>query len=75
MHAARCDADLGAEAEFATIGELCRGIVQNNRRIDFRQEALGRRPILGHDRVGVMRAMPFDVLDRPIQPVDHATAQ
>jgi hypothetical protein len=29
------DADLGAEAELAAIGELRRGIVQNDRRIDF----------------------------------------
>ena len=29
------DADLGAEAELAAIGELRRSIVQNDRRIDF----------------------------------------
>jgi hypothetical protein len=41
MHAAGGDADLGAEAELAAIGELGRGVVQHDGRIDLGQEALG----------------------------------
>ena len=36
------DADLGSEAELAAVGELGRGVVQHDGRIDLRQEALGR---------------------------------
>ena len=35
VEAAGRDADLGAEAELAAIGELRRGVVQHDRRIDF----------------------------------------
>ena len=67
VHAARRDADLGAEAEFAAIGELGRGIVQHDRGIDLFQEALGRGGVLGDDAIGVMRAVALDMLDRCIQ--------
>ncbi len=40
MHPPGGDADLGAEAELAAVGELRRGIVQHDRRIDFAQEFL-----------------------------------
>ncbi len=46
MHAPGGDADLGAEAELAAVGELRRGIVQNDGGIDLAQEALRRRLIL-----------------------------
>ncbi len=45
VHAAGGDADLGAEAELAAVGELGRGVVQDDRRIDLGEEALGRRRI------------------------------
>ena len=37
------DADLGAEAELAAIGELGRGVVQDDGAVDLGEEALGRR--------------------------------
>ena len=44
------DADLGAEAELAAVGELRRGVVQHDRGIDLAQEFLRRRLVLGDDR-------------------------
>ena len=38
MEAAGGDADLGAEAELAAIGELGRGVVQHDRGIDLVEE-------------------------------------
>src|SRR6185437_17180698 len=46
MQPPRRDSDLGAEAEFAAIGELGRGIMQHDRRVYFAQELLCRRPIV-----------------------------
>src|SRR6266850_7057245 len=43
--------DLRAEAELAAVGELRRGVVQHDRRIDFAEEFLGGLGILGHDRI------------------------
>src|SRR5882762_7659428 len=45
------DADLGAEAELAAIGELRRGVVQHDRGIDLRQEFLRRGGVIGDDGV------------------------
>src|SRR5580704_4377325 len=53
MHAAGSDADLGAEAELAAVGELRRGVVQHDRGIHFAQELVGGLLVLGHDRVGM----------------------
>src|SRR5262249_61762992 len=47
------DADLCAHAEFTAIGELGRGVVQNDRAVDAGQEALGRGTILGNNAIGV----------------------
>src|SRR5580658_10663094 len=60
------DADLGAEAEFAAVGELRRGVMQHDRRIDLAQEFLRYDLVLGDDRVGVVRAVALDVIDRRI---------
>src|SRR5438093_5731131 len=49
--------DLGAEAELAAIGELRRCVVQHDCGIDLAEEFLGDLRILGHDRVGVARAV------------------
>src|SRR3954452_23310503 len=49
--------DLGAEAELAAVGELGRCVVQHDRRIDLAEEFRGGLYILGHDRVGVARAV------------------
>src|SRR5216683_2929073 len=47
VEAAGGDADLGAETELAAVGELGRGVVQHDRRIDLGQEFLRRRLVLG----------------------------
>ncbi len=67
------DADLGAEAELAAVGELRRGVVQHDRRIDLVEELLGCRRVLGDDRVGVVRAVISDVRDRRVEAVDDAS--
>ena len=72
MHPPGGDADLGAEAELAAIGELRRGVVQDDRRIDLGEEALRRRLILGDDGIGVVRAVGLDMRDRRVEPVDDA---
>src|SRR5436190_21220594 len=64
------DADLGAEAELAAIGELRRGVVQHDRRVDLVEEFLCGLRILGHDRVGVARAVIMDMGDRFIDAAD-----
>src|SRR5438094_8076935 len=51
------DADLGAHAELAAIGELGRGVDQHDGAVDLAQKAFGGRLVLGHDRVGVVRAV------------------
>src|SRR4029453_12914045 len=56
MEAAGGDADLGAEAELAAIGELGRGVVQHDRGIDLVEEFFRRSVIFRHDRIGVVRA-------------------
>src|SRR5262245_25469006 len=66
------DPDLRAEAELAAIGELRRGVVQHDRRVDFAEEFPGRLGVLGHDRVGVARAVVLDMRDRPVDAVDDA---
>src|ERR1700722_5573526 len=69
MEAAGRDADLGPEAELAAVGELGRGIVQNNGRIDLAQELLRRRRVGGDDGVGVMGAIALHMRDRALDPV------
>ena len=68
MHPAGGDADLGAEAELAAIGELGRGVVQHDGRIDLGQEALGGRRVVGDDRIGVMGAVRLDMVDGRVEP-------
>src|SRR5205807_7284593 len=58
------DPDLSAEAEFAAVGELRRGVVQHDRRIDLVEEPLRDVGVLGHDRVGMMRAVIVNMRDR-----------
>src|SRR5215216_506032 len=62
--------DLRAEAELAAIGELRRRVVQHDRGIDLAQEFPGRPDILGHDRIGVARAMVLNMRDRSVDAVD-----
>ena len=71
MHAARGDADLGAEAELAAIRELRRGIVQHDRAVDLRQKARRRRRVGGDDRIRVVRTVALDMRDGLVQPCHH----
>src|SRR6266849_1883330 len=63
MHAAGGDADLGAEAKLAAVGELGRGVVQHDRRVDLAHEFFRRRLVGRDDRVGVVRAVALDMGD------------
>ena len=71
MHLAGGDADLAAHAEFAAIGELGRGIVEENGGIDAIHEGRNRRGVFGDDRFGMMRRMGLDMLDSPVHAVDE----
>src|SRR5579863_7682982 len=71
MQPAGGDADLGAKAELAAVGELRRGVVQHDRRIHLAQKFLRRLLVFGDDRIGVMRAVALDMRDRTIHTVDH----
>src|SRR5262245_268062 len=46
VQASGSDADLRSETKFTAIGELRRGVVQKDCRIDFAQERLGRRTVV-----------------------------
>src|SRR5581483_8319928 len=50
------NANLRAKTELAAIGELRRGIMQDDGRVDLAQEFFGRFAVFGHDRISVMRA-------------------
>src|SRR5712675_2781908 len=58
------DADFGAEAEFAAVGKLRRCVMQHDRRIDLVEKFACRGRVLGHDRVGVVRAVIVNMRDR-----------
>ena len=66
------DADLGAEAELATIGEPRRRVVHHRRLADLAKEAFGRPLIAGDDRLGVIAAPALDVRDGRVEAVDDA---
>src|ERR1700731_685943 len=65
------NADFGAEAEFAAVGELGRRVMQNDRRIDLVEKFAGGTFVLGHDRIGVMRAVIVDMGDRLVDAVNN----
>src|SRR3954453_20501484 len=71
MKAAGGDADLCAKTEFAAVGELRGRIVQHDRGIDFAQKFLRRRVVLRDDRVGVVRAIAFDMSNRAVNAIDY----
>src|SRR5689334_4655662 len=70
MQLVRRDADLGAEAVFVAVGEARRRIDHHRARVDFAEEAHGARVIVRDDRVGVLRPVAGDVLDRRVERVD-----
>src|SRR5438105_6441024 len=63
--------DLGAEAELAAVGELRRGGVQQDPRSDLAAAPLRDVGVLGHDRVGMVRAVVMNMRDRFIDAVDN----
>src|ERR1700679_1860594 len=65
------NADFRAEAEFAAVGELGRCVVQHDRRIDLVEKLASGVGILGHDRVGMMRAVVVNMRDRLVEAIDH----
>src|SRR5262245_42360607 len=72
VNLARRDADLGAHAELAAVGELRRCVVHDDRAVELVQEAFGRRRVLRDDRVRMRRAVAADVRERLVEPVDDA---
>ena len=64
------DTDLGAEAEFAAVGKLRRGVVQHDRGVDLVQEFLRGLFVFRHDRIGVVRAVGVNMRDRLVDAVD-----
>jgi len=69
------DADLRTHAELAAVGELGRGVDQHDGAVDLAQEALGHGVILGHDRIGVVRAEALDMGDRLLDAVDDTNGE
>ena len=67
VEARRRDADLGAEAVPEAVREARRGVVEDARRVHARQELLGGRGVVRHDRLGVVRAVAVHVLDRLVE--------
>ena len=65
------DADFSAEAEFAAVGELRRGVVQHDREVDPGEEFLRRRLVGGDDRIGMVGAVTVNMGDRLVDSVDH----
>ncbi len=72
MHTVGRNADLRAEAELGAVGELRAGIVHDDRAVDLGEEALGRRRVVGHDRLGVLAAPARDVADGAADAVDRS---
>ncbi len=69
------DADLRAEAVLEAVGEARRGVHHHRARIDFAQETLRVRVVLGDDGVGVRRAVLGDVLHRRVESFTTRTAR
>ena len=69
------DADFRAHAELAAVGELGRGVVQHDRRIDLVEKGLGAGRVGGDDGIGVPRTVGADMRDRLVQAVDLADRQ
>ncbi len=70
MKLAGADANLRPHAELGAVGELRRGVPQHDGGIERGEEALGSGAVLGHDALGVMRAVLLDVRDRFFDAID-----
>ena len=60
-----------AHTELTAVGELRRGVVQHDRAVDARQEALGGGGIGRDDGLGMRRTVTRDMSDRSIHAIDH----
>src|SRR4030088_1731752 len=65
------NSDFRPEAEFTTVGELGRSVVQHDRRIDLVEESSRDTGVFGHDRIGMMRTVLLNVRDRPGNAIDN----
>src|SRR6478735_4586310 len=74
MQAIRRDADLGAHAVLAAVGEAGRRVHVHGRGVHLAGEPLGGGLVLGDDRLGMARAVAGDVLERAVQRRHHAHA-
>jgi hypothetical protein len=72
VHLAGGDTDLGAHAELSAIGELGRGIVDEDRGIDLVEETADRSGIFRQNRFGVVRRIFVDMADRTADTVDDS---
>ena len=70
----RGNSDFSTEAIFVPVREARRGVDHDRAGIDFPDEAAGAAEVFGHDRVGVLRAVGGDVIDRFVEPRDDAGA-
>src|SRR5262249_3466101 len=61
------DADLGAQAELIAVIEARARVDHDRRRIDRCGEAPRRVGVAGDDRVGMLRAVTGDMLDRFVE--------
>ena len=68
------DADLCTQAELPAIGKARAGVNVDGRGVDLAQEALLRLRILGHNGLGVARAVAVDVRDGLIETGDGLDA-
>src|SRR5690606_12787667 len=74
VHFAGGDADFGAHAELAAVGELGGGVVHHHRAVDRGHEAAGGLGVLGQDRVGVVAGVRVDPGDALVEAVDDLHA-
>src|SRR4051794_34573559 len=68
------DADLGAQAVLAAVGEAGAGVDDDRGAVDAGGEALDGAGVGAEDRVGVMRTVVVDVVDGGVDRVDDFDA-
>jgi hypothetical protein len=69
------DADLAAEAELAPVGELGRGVDQDDGAVHPRREPFGGVGVRREDRLGVARAVAGDMVGGGVQIIDDPHRQ
>ena len=71
MQFVSADSDFGAESKFASVAEAGGGIPEHTGGVDFQLELLRGLFVIGHDGVGVMRAIVIDMRNGGIEIVDN----